>query len=197
MIINHKDAYSKWIQEQGKNSSYKRSIEILSKTLQKNLFTIDDPKYLEQLYKDLLDQQKDDDSKYFHAEAPSYGKDGFYSASIKSYITFLKDIKNLTVSYSLIKKESNNLHNRRLNQILYGPPGTGKTYNTINEALQIIDGDVPQNRLDAKERFEELSDAGQIEFVTFHQSYGYEEFIEGIKANSIDGNISYDVENGF
>lgn len=83
-----------------------------------------------------------------------------------------------------------------LNQILYGPPGTGKTYNTINRALEIIDGEVPRDRNVAKERFEELSRVGQIEFVTFHQSYGYEEFVEGIKASTLDGNISYDVEGG-
>jgi len=81
----------------------------------------------------------------------------------------------------------------KLNQILYGPPGTGKTYNTINRALEIIDGEVPENRNEAKERFENLSDAGQIEFVTFH---GYEEFVEGIKANSVEGQISYNVESG-
>lgn len=83
-----------------------------------------------------------------------------------------------------------------LNQILYGPPGTGKTYNTINRALEIIDGEVSEDRSEAKARFEALSSAGQIEFVTFHQSYGYEEFVEGIKASTIDGNISYDVEGG-
>jgi len=84
----------------------------------------------------------------------------------------------------------------KLNQIFYGPPGTGKTYNTINRALEIIDGKVPETRIQAKARFEELSKAGQIEFVTFHQSYGYEEFVEGIKANTVDGQISYDVEDG-
>jgi len=83
-----------------------------------------------------------------------------------------------------------------LNKILYGPPGTGKTYNTINRALEIIDGEVPENRSAAKSRFEALQKAGQIEFVTFHQSYGYEEFVEGIKAQSIDGKISYDVVDG-
>ena len=69
-----------------------------------------------------------------------------------------------------------------LNQILYGPPGTGKTYHTINKALEIIDGFVPENRKDAKAQFEEYRKVGEIEFVTFHQSYGYEEFVEGIKA---------------
>lgn len=69
-----------------------------------------------------------------------------------------------------------------LNQILYGPPGTGKTYNTIIKALEIIDGTVPTERQVAKAKFEEYRKSGQIEFVTFHQSYGYEEFVEGIRA---------------
>lgn len=90
-----------------------------------------------------------------------------------------------------------------LNQILYGPPGTGKTYNTINKALEIIDGIVPDSRTKIKERFEELKKAGQIEFVTFHQSYGYEEFVEGIKAippkekgNENGSEMIYKVVNG-
>lgn len=73
-----------------------------------------------------------------------------------------------------------------LNQILYGPPGTGKTYNTVLKAMSIIDNteykDVSDEQYKAlKTRFDELKQAGQIEFVTFHQSYSYEEFVEGIK----------------
>lgn len=83
-----------------------------------------------------------------------------------------------------------------LNQILYGPPGTGKTYFTINKALEIIDGKVSSVRSEAKERFEELKNSGQIEFVTFHQSYGYEEFVEGIKAKTSDKGIEYKIEDG-
>lgn len=37
---------------------------------------------------------------------------------------------------------------------------------------------------------------GQIEFVTFHQSYGYEEFVEGIKAKTTDIGIEYRIESG-
>ena len=89
-----------------------------------------------------------------------------------------------------------------LNKILYGPPGTGKTYNTIDKALQVIDGKVPDNRKEAKERFEVLKKIGQIEFVTFHQSYGYEEFVEGIKPCDLDNcdsennEIKYSVQSG-
>ena len=101
-----------------------------------------------------------------------------------------------TISSGIVSSTEKSIKSNPLNQILYGPPGTGKTYNTINRALEIIDGEVPQDRSEAKARFEELRSSGQIEFVTFHQSYGYEEFVEGIKANSFDGEISYDVEGG-
>ncbi len=88
-----------------------------------------------------------------------------------------------------------------LNQILYGPPGTGKTYNTVKKAVEICDGKVYSNYDEAKERYKELKENGRIDFVTFHQSYGYEEFIEGIRAETKkdkDGksSISYDVKSG-
>ncbi|PWJ42246.1 McrB family protein [Sediminitomix flava] len=83
-----------------------------------------------------------------------------------------------------------------LNQILYGPPGTGKTYNTINKALEIIDGVVPSDRNVAKTRYDELVNSGQIVFTTFHQSMSYEDFVEGIKPKVINDNISYGTESG-
>ena len=86
-----------------------------------------------------------------------------------------------------------------LNQILYGPPGTGKTYNTIKKAIEIIEkrdiGD-KEDRAILKKKFDEYMRSGRIKFVTFHQSYGYEEFVEGIKAETKSGNISYDIKDG-
>ncbi len=68
--------------------------------------------------------------------------------------------------------------------ILYGPPGTGKTWSTMTRALQLLfPGDeVAQWSEDTRARqFRELQRKGRIEFVTFHQAYGYEEFVEGIR----------------
>lgn len=93
-----------------------------------------------------------------------------------------------------IIKDDNMLKSIPLNQILYGPPGTGKTYHTIDKALEIL-GENLESRDEKKAKFDEYVKNGQIVFTTFHQSYGYEEFVEGIKPNidSEEGN-SKDIE---
>lgn len=95
-----------------------------------------------------------------------------------------------------------------LNQILYGPPGTGKTFNTINKALEIIhskDKDYVTNRTRKQlvEEFKTLRKTGQIEFITFHQSFSYEDFVEGIKPvlkqgddQDEDRTINYEIRDG-
>ena len=87
------------------------------------------------------------------------------------------------------KQYGGEMENIFSNQILYGPPGTGKTYNTVIKAIEITNPELIQKDKDGnvenyevlKEKFDELKQQGQIEFVTFHQSYSYEEFVEGIK----------------
>lgn len=99
------------------------------------------------------------------------------------------------------KPRSDCLH--PLNQIIYGPPGTGKTYSTVEYALAIIEkrliNMVPQNN-DERKRLMELYrnyvEKGQIIFTTFHQSYGYEEFIQGIRPDSEAGTVCFKKVNG-
>lgn len=78
-----------------------------------------------------------------------------------------------------------------VNRILYGPPGTGKTYATVDAALELLDpvffAANRSNRLALKQRFDALVDAGRVRFVTFHQSFSYEDFVEGIRADVDDG----------
>lgn len=116
-------------------------------------------------------------------------------------------INNLSKDdFKIIKGNSIMENNLFLNQILYGPPGTGKTYHTIDKALEIISKvekiELPDenNRVDRKKLFNEYVKNGQIVFTTFHQSYGYEEFVEGIKPH-IDSEenskeIKYEIKDG-
>ena len=108
-------------------------------------------------------------------------------------------------SSNLNNMETNNLH--PINQILFGPPGTGKTYNTITEAVKIVDPEFyianSSNREKLQERFNELlikewkNANEQIAFCTFHQSFSYEDFVEGIKPKSTDDKqVYYDIEDG-
>ncbi|HSQ89583.1 McrB family protein, partial [Romboutsia sp.] len=79
-----------------------------------------------------------------------------------------------------------------LNIILYGPPGTGKTYNTVNYAVSIvekkeIDDVVEECKKDREavfKRYKKYLAEKKIVFTTFHQNYSYEEFIQGIRANT-------------
>ncbi len=104
------------------------------------------------------------------------------------------------------------------NQILYGPPGTGKTYNTVIEAIRILNKELynkynqynewlklteeeqnnEENKTekctyeDLKKEFDRLkAKEHRIEFVTFHQSYSYEEFVEGIKPDLQSTDLKY------
>ena len=86
-----------------------------------------------------------------------------------------------------------------LNQILFGAPGTGKTYHTKKMAVEIINGKKEKDRTreEINKEYEELIEAGQIVFTTFHQSLSYEDFIEGIKPKITEsGNVTYEVEDG-
>ncbi|EAI0056659.1 AAA domain-containing protein [Campylobacter coli] len=135
-------------------------------------------------------------------EDSSYAKPLFEDILNNSNLSIIKLSENEKIykeqhfENEKILSENQNLS---LNQILYGPPGTGKTYHTIDKALEIL-GENLESRDEKKAKFDEYVKNGQIVFTTFHQSYGYEEFVEGIKpmmnneANSQE--IQYEIKDG-
>ncbi|WP_441368285.1 McrB family protein [Acinetobacter lwoffii] len=148
---------------------------------------------------------------------------GDYIETLKALKKRKQESRNILDSYLMIVQQdklNDALFTR--NQILYGPAGTGKTYNTINEALSIVYKvtqdtlkEIIQKELRSKntpisdrnmreemtQRFNEYLEStkdqkAQIGFVTFHQSYGYEDFVEGIKVKEDKGQLKYPVDAG-
>ncbi|MCF8379409.1 MAG: EVE domain-containing protein [Bacteroidales bacterium] len=118
---------------------------------------------------------------------PEFNPPGFYGGNQGTIFRATKEQydKILEVSNKIIN-EKNMKHNNSLNTILYGPPGTGKTYHSINYAISIIE-EKPIDQIEKEDRYElirrykQYNEKGLIDFVTFHQSFSYEDFVEGIK----------------
>lgn len=89
-----------------------------------------------------------------------------------------------------------------LNLVLYGAPGTGKTYSTMELACSIFDrgsasiddiceGNTHANRAEVMEHYNSLVKQGFITFTTFHQSYGYEDFIQGLRPDDKSESLKF------
>lgn len=113
------------------------------------------------------------------------------------YYEHVLNINNIKESNVVTSKFDKNI-------ILYGPPGTGKTYNTAIYAVAICDKlsldkvkEIPYEKV--LDRYRVLKDEEKrVAFTTFHQSYGYEEFIEGIKPkmDSDSFDVEYTIKDG-
>lgn len=122
--------------------------------------------------------------------------------STDDVINIMKDTVNkLKKYYEIAVQEGDGVdiditknNNVPKNIILYGPPGTGKTYNVCNKALEIIDYEKykdiindPTKRDEVVKEFNKIKEDGLIGFCTFHQSYSYEDFVEGLRSDGSGG----------
>jgi len=145
-------------------------------------------------------------SSFIRFENKAYRKSAFDKDYLEKILSIAFSDTTVVDDPDTVQK----LENRIKNLILFGPPGTGKTYHSVNKALEIIKGKkyVDENISDRKVimgEFNRLKEIGQIEFVTFHQSFSYEDFVEGIKPvlnigteNKSDkvGDIRYEIRDG-
>ncbi|MEM7816148.1 MAG: AAA family ATPase [Candidatus Aenigmatarchaeota archaeon] len=117
------------------------------------------------------------------------------------------DIRNASITASLENKLSKT--QLPLNIIIYGPSGTGKTYATKAVIVKIersedftkLCDDAEElkkfsNYEKVKKEYENIKNEGRIEFVTFHPSYSYEDFVEGITAKIDGGQVTYVIKPG-
>ena len=105
-----------------------------------------------------------------------------YQAYDKKYNTYFEELLGIMTTENPYTQNFIEMKNFPLNSILYGPPGTGKTYISIDKAVAIATGS-SSDHISNKKQFDDLRKQGQIEFVTFHQNYSYEDFMVGIRPN--------------
>lgn len=78
-----------------------------------------------------------------------------------------------------------------MNIILYGPPGVGKTY-SYKKLISILENGDSLEELENLDyqtlSFDTVKAESRYQFLTFHQSYSYEDFVEGFRPN-IEGKI--------
>ena len=102
-----------------------------------------------------------------------------------------------------VRREERKIKIHPLNSIVYGAPGTGKTY-SMAEYAQAIIGNISREEFCEKNKdrkkvmddYHELIRKGQIVFTTFHQSYGYEEFIQGLRPDSESETMRFKIVDG-
>ena len=130
-----------------------------------------------------------------------WGNNGGDCDNINNMIDFAKnekyDIEVLELQSSSNDNEQSEekSNNSIRNIILYGSPGVGKTHNT-NKLISLIESGISEKKIFETIKNNEENDGvniddikDRVKFVTFHQSFGYEDFIEGFRPNE-EGKIN-------
>jgi hypothetical protein len=128
--MNYRKEYEKWLNnnslnESNKIGSYLKAIDLLQEPfklkgyLSTSVYEVDNSHLINRLYEEVKSIQKIDGNYLLIKNAESYGKSGFYSASLKSYKKFLIEIMSKNI-------------------IFYGAPGTGKSHK-VEQTLKEVD----------------------------------------------------------
>jgi 5-methylcytosine-specific restriction enzyme B len=191
-----KEKYKSYLRDLGRTENtalnYTRALDerFPDKINCESLFSIIDINYLTQISNSCHNGELEEWSSSIGNHLPR--------AAINKYISFL----NVPLENDIINAERNNQMNIK-NIILYGAPGVGKTHNYKNMILQIEQGksqkeifnSIQTNTLfdDEDDSFQNVKDEKRVEFITFHQSFSYEDFIEGFRPQE-NGNL--EIEDG-
>lgn len=91
---------------------------------------------------------------------------------------------------------------RKSQVVLYGPPGTGKTFwaeRTANDLASLSAfGKLFEQLTEAEKKtvVGKNEETGLVRICCFHPAYGYEDFLEGYRPKTINGNISFELRDG-
>lgn len=128
-----------------------------------------------------------------------------FGGADQDYAWFLANLSNWKDIAQAPAPEPDNAPDPRkrnpVNLILYGPPGTGKTYHTMAEAVRLalgLDETDPiltdaRRRPELRAEYDRLAALGQIGFATFHQNYGYEDFVEGLRPKAMKSGVGFEL----
>ncbi len=163
-----------------------------------------------------LNKREDDSGNWywpilFQGRYTERGEQGIFSWKLRQPVfDAISELADEGFFDDLIPEEKENMKTTiSKNTILYGPPGTGKTYNTViysvaiieNKSVEEVSEEAMTDYSGLKARYDQYKKDDRVAFVTFHQSYGYEEFIEGIKpvvdnGDQDESSLEYTIEPG-
>ena len=188
------DEYKRWLEQGGARTKNGRNVRVHGiKTIEKNLTALGLP------YKDLDEAWADDEFealdkrlKEVHEDARAGGQDYRIlmpdsdkpNHRLQNWRSWLRQYGRFLAGdpapiQDKVEASPDNERKNSMNLILHGPPGTGKTYTTVRKAIELCGESVPEKHAERMKRYHQLTRTGRIEFVTFHQSMSYEDFVEG------------------